>query len=402
LEGVRVLIEPLSEAEAWRPIAVTLAMRADLVDEALGVVAGDIAQRFQTIQGHLDRYLDRAREGEGVERVVDVESSVLWQRFDEVVLCVRSIEARLAWLSASSLRENATKVRNTKHKFASVLTDTLVQKMLSRTKEIRHVIDKLNRPLSNLDFGTHKKYEIIHTPKTEFAEYLKFFNAVKEKAQDLSPIDQWFGTEVFTPEEHAVREKIKHNLLHANGDDGRRELERIGNAANYFEYDLAFETQEGTKVHYSEWGTGSGGESGTPPYILCGMLVANACAWFRGKGPRLRILMLDEAFKVHDLERSNRVIEYLQRMGFQLIIAAQMEKATSILPNFTTTMSVARLAADVGGRRTWVSQVHTLGLERDPLRELWLSRRQQVAEQAELDFRRDNPPPLTSTIDAGN
>jgi len=397
LESVRALIDPDSEPDSWRQDAEQLAAGPHFLDEPLGVVAGDIAQRFQTIQAHLDRYLDRAREGEGIERVVDVESSVVWQRFADIVRCIRSIEKRLVWLSDSSLRENAAKVRETKHKFASVLTDTLVQKMLSRTKEIHFVIEKLNRPLGNLDFGTHRKYRIVYAPKPEFDEYLKFFTAVRDKAQDLSPVDQWFGTEVFTPEEHAVREQIKHNLLHANSDNGRRELERIGNAANYFEYDLAFETELGTQVLYSEWGTGSGGESGTPPYILCGMLVANACGWFRGKGPRLRLLMLDEAFKVHDLERSNRVIEYLQRMGFQLIIAAQMEKATSILPNFTTTMAVSRLAATAGGRRTWVSQIHTLGLQRDPLRALWASRRREVAEQTEMDFRRDNPPPAPSS-----
>lgn len=235
----------------------------------------------------------------------------------------------------------------------------------------------------------------------EFADYLEFFAAVKEKSQDLSPEDQWFGSDVFTPAEQEIRERIKRDLLNAHSEAGRRALERISNAANYYEYDLAFETQAGTPVRYSEWGTGSGGESGTPPYILCGMLVANACAWFKGKGPRLRVLMLDEAFKVHDLERSNRVIEYLQRMGFQLIIAAQMDKASSILPNFTTTVSVARLAARIGNVRTWVSQIHVIGLNRDPLRALWQERRRQVAAAAEAEFRSLNPPPDQEQIALG-
>lgn len=186
---------------------------------------------------------------------------------------------------------------------------------------------------------------------------------------------------------------IKRDLLNAHSEVGRRSLERISNAANYYEYDLRFETTAGTKVLYSQWGTGSGGESGTPPYILCGMLVAHAFGWFKGKGPRMRVLMLDEAFKVHDLERSNRVIQYLRSMGFQLIIAAQMDKASSILPNFTTTVSVARLSAKIGGTISWVSQIHVIGLKSEPLRTLWQKRRNEVAAAAEAEFRRLHPPP---------
>jgi uncharacterized protein YPO0396 len=222
---------------------------------------------------------------------------------------------------------------------------------------------------------------------------LSFFTAVKEKSQNLSPEDQWFGSDVFTPQEHAIRERIKRDLLNAHSEAGRRSLERISNAANYYEYDLRFETSAGNPVLYSQWGTGSGGESGTPPYILCGMLVAHAFGWFKGKGPRMRVLMLDEAFKVHDLERSNRVIEYLRSMGFQLIIAAQMDKASSILPNFTTTVSVARLSARIGGATSWVSQIHVIGLKSDPLRALWQERRSEVAAAAEAEFRRLHPPP---------
>jgi hypothetical protein len=87
------------------------------------------------------------------------------------------------------------------------------------------------------------------------------------------------------------------------------------------------------------------------------------------------------------------VIEYLRSMGFQLIIAAQMDKASSILPNFTTTVSVARLSARIGGATSWVSQIHVIGLKSDPLRALWQERRSEVAAAAEAEFRRLHPPP---------
>ncbi|MBD9437324.1 AAA family ATPase [Pseudoxanthomonas sp. PXM03] len=401
LVAAQAAVSPTLEEGAWEAEADQLSQHPLEAGDSLGTVAGHIAQRFQTMQADLDRYMERARDGEGLERVADVDSGAVWSRLIDIVQCIRSVERRRAWLTESSLRANAEEISKTKHKFASVLTDTLVQKILSRTKEIKFVIDTLNRPLRDLDFGTHKRYEVVYALKPEFADYLAFFAAVKEKSQDLSPEDQWFGQDVFTPEEQAIRERIKRDLLNAHSEAGRRALERISNAANYYEYDLAFETQAGTPVLYSEWGTGSGGESGTPPYILCGMLVANACGWFKGRGPRLRVLMLDEAFKVHDLERSNRVIEYLQRMGFQLIIAAQMDKASSILPNFTTTVSVARLAARIGNVRTWVSQIHVIGLNRDPLRALWQERRRQVAAAAEAEFRRLNPPPDQGQIALG-
>lgn len=358
--------------------------------------AGRIAQQFQAIQGLLDQYLARAREGEGIERHANVLPDEVWSSLAGVHRVLQQIAHRQHIMQATWLRENAEKISATKHSFASVLTDTLVQKILSKVREIDYQIKTLNRPLADLSFGTHRKYQIVHTPKQEFAEYIAFFEAVRSKAQQLSPADQWFGKDVFTAEEHATRERIKGNLLASNTEAGRKELERLGNAANYFEYDLHFETINGTPVSYAEWGTGSGGENATPPYILCAMILANACGWFRSRGPRLRVLMLDEAFKVHDLERSNRVIEYLQRMGFQLIIAAQREKATSILPNFTTTLSVTRLAARRAGRATWVSNVHTIGLDRDPLRAMWESRREQVARDAQAAFDFENPLPAAS------
>lgn len=393
LESAQDAVSPLSDPGSWEAEAQQLAARPVESVESMDMVAGDVAQKFQKIQQDLDGYMERARDGEGVERVESVESAAVWNRMGEIVQCVRSIEARKHWLQESTLRENAEEIGRTKRKFASVLTDTLVQKILSRTKQIQFVIDTLNRPLRDLDFGTHRRYEIIHELKPEFSEYLSFFTAVKEKSQNLSPEDQWFGSDVFTPQEHAIRERIKRDLLNAHSEAGRRSLERISNAANYYEYDLRFETSAGNPVLYSQWGTGSGGESGTPPYILCGMLVAHAFGWFKGKGPRMRVLMLDEAFKVHDLERSNRVIEYLRSMGFQLIIAAQMDKASSILPNFTTTVSVARLSARIGGATSWVSQIHVIGLKSDPLRALWQERRSEVAAAAEAEFRRLHPPP---------
>lgn len=398
LEYAQDAVSPLADPGSWEAEAQDLSTRPVDSVESLDVVAGDIAQKFQRIQQDLDSYMECARDGEGVERVETVENSAVWSRMNGIVQCVRSVERRKVWLQESSLRQNAEEIGNTKRKFASVLTDTLVQKILSRTKQIQFVIDTLNRPLLDLDFGTHRRYEIIRELKPEFSEYLNFFMAVKEKSQNLSPEDQWFGSDVFTPQEHAIREKIKRDLLNSHSEAGRRSLERISNAANYYEYDLKFETAAGNQVLYSQWGTGSGGESGTPPYILCGMLVANAFGWFKGKGPRMRVLMLDEAFKVHDLERSNRVIEYLRRMGFQLIIAAQMDKASSILPNFTTTISMARLSANIGGAKSWISQVHVIGLNRDPLRALWQERRREVAAAAEAEFRRLHPPPQDELV----
>ena len=51
-------------------------------------------------------------------------------------------------------------------------------------------------------------------------DYLAFFAAVKEKSQDLSPEDQWFGQDVFTPEEQATLDKLyamRRSIVEASG-----------------------------------------------------------------------------------------------------------------------------------------------------------------------------------------
>jgi hypothetical protein len=258
--------------------------------------------------------------------------------------------------------------------------------------EIRNAVDTgvrtlktLNTELDKLKFGTDTFRIDWSEWVPEFKEYYDFFSATAE----LSEQQESFGLFDETPlsaANCAVRDRLLALLLADEGERALKELQRVADYRNYRRYEIFKESESGSQVRLSEWGTGSGGQLETPAYIIHAAVVTNRLRHF-DKGSNLKLLVNDESFSKMDEGRARDVLKFLRdNLGMQLICALPTKHAGAIKPEFSREWSFSRTEAEDNGEVGFVSEADERELRADALRGLWEERRAQVREQAMLVF----------------
>ncbi|MCP2936087.1 hypothetical protein NK983_25700, partial [Salmonella enterica subsp. enterica serovar Typhimurium] len=104
-----------------------------------------------------------------------------------------------------------------------------------------------------------------------------------------------FSEPSLSPQMCLIRDRLKQLLLSPDQDLAHRELHRIADYRNYRRYEIWKESDSGSKIPLSTWGTGSGGQLETPSYIIRAAVLTNRLKHF-DKGAKLKLLVNDEAF----------------------------------------------------------------------------------------------------------
>lgn len=258
--------------------------------------------------------------------------------------------------------------------------------------EVRNAVDNgvktlrvLNTELGKLKFGTDRFSIDWSEWVPEFKDYYDFFSAAYDLAEAQESGDL-FGTDALSPENCTVRDRLQELLLSDEQDRALRDLQRIADYRNYRRYEIWKESDSGSKVALSEWGTGSGGQLETPAYIVRAAVVTNRLKHF-DKGMNLKLLVNDESFAKMDERRAHDVIKFIRdSLGMQLICAMPTKHAGSIKTEFTKEWCFTRTQAEGNGEVDFISEADERDLNPDKLRELWAERRNLVRQQAQLAF----------------
>jgi uncharacterized protein YPO0396 len=210
----------------------------------------------------------------------------------------------------------------------------------------RQEFESLNRVLKEIPFG-QDRYQFTctadrgHKPfydmiMDEFAmEGFNLFSLhFREKYGDT--LDELFRLILDVPEEHQAENIRKYTdyrtylefdikILHANG-----------------------ETSSFSKVAREK----SGGETQTPFYVA---MVASFLQLYRPHQNQssVRLLMFDEAFNRMDPDRAENTLQFIRKMGLQLLAAAPTDKCEIITPHVETTLLTLR-----DGHRAWLEDYH--------------------------------------------
>jgi hypothetical protein len=265
--------------------------------------------------------------------------------------------------------------------------------------EVRNAVDNgvktlrvLNTELGKLKFGTDRFSIDWSEWVPEFKDYYDFFSAAYDLAEAQEAGDL-FETDALTPENCAVRDRLQELLLSDEQDRALRDLQRIADYRNYRRYEIWKESDSGSKVALSEWGTGSGGQLETPAYIVRAAVVTNRLKHF-DKGMNLKLLVNDESFAKMDERRAHDVIKFIRdSLGMQLICAMPTKHAGAIKTEFTKEWCFTRTQAEGNGEVDFISEADERDLNPDKLRELWAERRNQVRQQAQLAFEAEEQTP---------
>ncbi|MGS0742218.1 ATP-binding protein [Glaciimonas sp. GG7] len=302
-----------------------------------------------------------------------------------VVKLHASVREQLAHQRGIGLYKNVEKLRTAESSFNDVFTKQFCY-------EIRNAIDTgvktlktLNIELDKLKFGTDKFRIDWSEWIPEFKAYYDFFCATAElsEANDSANL---FGASELSAENCAVRDRLVQLLLSDDEERAIKELQRLADYRNYRRYEIYKESDTGSHIRLSEWGTGSGGQLETPAYIIHAAVVTNRLKRFE-KGSSLRLLVNDESFAKMDEGRARDVLKFLRdNLGMQLLCAMPTKHAGAIKPEFSREWSFSRTEAEGNGEVGFVSEADERELRSDKLRELWELRRSQVREQAQMKF----------------
>lgn len=283
------------------------------------------------------------------------------------------------------LYKNLAQLRQAEDSFRDVFTKQFCYEIRNSVDTGVRTLKALNHELEKLKFGTDKFRIDWSSWVSEFEEYYKFFSA----AYDLAETQEsggLFDQEALSPENCAVRDRLLALLLSNDQERAQKELQRIADYRNYRRYEIWKESDSGSRVALSEWGTGSGGQLETPAYIVRAAVVTNRLKNFE-KGTNLKLLVNDESFAKMDERRAHDVMKFIRdNLGMQLICAMPTKHAGSLKSEFTKEWCFTRTEAESNGEVDFISEADERELNTDKLRELWDLRRQEVRQQAHILF----------------
>ena len=305
--------------------------------------------------------------------------------YGALVQLAAKVRAQLAIQREIGLVKNLDQLRTSEVSFRDVFTKQFCYEIRNTVDIGVRTLKTLNTELERLKFGTDKFSIDWSEWVPEFKAYYDFFSA----AYDLSEAQEsedLFATTDLSPANLAVRDQLVGLLLSNEQDKAIKELQRIADYRNYRRYEIWKESDSGSRVALSEWGTGSGGQLETPAYIIRAAVVTNRLKHF-DKGMNLKLLVNDESFAKMDERRAHDVIKFIRdSLGMQLICAMPTKHAGAIKSEFTKEWCVTRTEADGNGEVDFVSEADERDLNPDTLRKLWQAQRDQIREQTQMMF----------------
>jgi energy-coupling factor transporter ATP-binding protein EcfA2 len=261
------------------------------------------------------------------------------------------------WITLRHRELTETVLRNFKvqvDKAVLALVETMVHDFLSRLRAnidaVERTKDDLNRALRGSVF-MGEVYQ-IRQERDQDKEAIRYLidrlDIVAPKATALMQS----SPDPNDPDQVKIKELIDM-LTVENSDDAayRRRVRELADYRNYFRFsiDICDPADANRKISDLEQrrGKASGGQKFVPFYICLG--VASASAYHNHLGgskdapPQSALLLMDEAFEKLDPDNIYKVIQFYERLGLQLIMAAPKTHQALYQETFNTLISIIRV-----------------------------------------------------------
>lgn len=378
-----VLVEQMSAEQARQDANVHL-MKAL---QALGDVRGDVAT-----------YNQAARTGEHLEfgYSTDHHDDDFAPTYGVLVRMMARVRAQLSAQRDNGLYRNGEELHKAEDSFNDVFTRQFCYEIRNAVDAGVRTLRVLNHELERLKFGTDRFHIDWSTWVPEFKDYYDFFSAAYELSEAQETGSLFAESEAgLSPENCVVRDRLVSLLLSNDQERALRELQRIADYRNYRRYEIWKESDSGSRVALSEWGTGSGGQLETPAYIVRAAVVTNRLKHFE-KGSNLKMLVNDESFAKMDERRAHDVMRFIRdSLGMQLVCAMPTKHAGALKSEFTKEWCFTRTEAGGRGEVDFISEADERDLNPDQLRVRWEAWRLEKREQARLLFEAQEPQAAT-------
>lgn len=236
-------------------------------------------------------------------------------------------------LRTSELLEYEERVQSARAAAEDEFREQFLAKLQENMKQAQAEFRNLNKALRDITFS-NERYEFLFMPSGTYRSYYEMimddFNIVQ-------------GESIFSGVFHEAHKEVIDELferLALNNENSAKTLEEFTDYRTYMDYDIKIIHTDGSYAYYSKvCEEKSGGETQTPFYVT----VAASFVQLYGNNigsEAAGLVMFDEAFNNMDDERIGGVLEFLNRLPLQLIIAAPPDKIQYIGPAMEETLLV--------------------------------------------------------------
>ncbi len=236
-------------------------------------------------------------------------------------------------LRTSELLDYEEKVQSARQSAEEEFREQFLAKLQENMKQAQGEFKELNKALKDITFS-NEKYEFIYMPSGHYRNYYDMimddFNVVQ-------------GESIFSGIFHETHKEVIDELferLALNNESSSKTLAEFTDYRTYMDYDIKIVHSDGTFSYYSKvCEEKSGGETQTPFYVTVAASFVQLYTNNIG-GEAAGLVMFDEAFNNMDDERIGGVLEFMNRLPLQLIIAAPPDKIQYIGPSMEETLLV--------------------------------------------------------------
>jgi Putative exonuclease SbcCD, C subunit/P-loop containing region of AAA domain len=303
----------------------------------------------------------------------------------------RQLRDQIRSQKETGLPERRAQCEMAERSFTSSFTTDFCSTVLSNVEGRADTINVLNANLEHINFGGDT-FKLVHFLRPEYEDYIRLFQKIRSLSETRKTDLDLFTAPELEPAERETLIRIRDLLL--DEQDGERallELRRIADYRNYRSYDFQRGRGDAT-VLLSTWGSGSGGESETPVYVIRAAVLASAFKLFsQQKKAHFRSIFLDEVFAQMDESRTRRVLRFLKELGLQIVCAAPTRSMAAVLDEFEVRVNFSKYAAQAGER----SDVNVIDLNQTRVQALYNSHRKNTVNKAKAEFEAAEGPELS-------
>ena len=236
-------------------------------------------------------------------------------------------------LRTSELLEYEEKVQSARVSAEEEFREQFLAKLQENMKQAQSEFRELNKALKDITFS-NERYEFIYMPS---GHYRNYYDMIMD---DFNVIQ---GESIFSGIFHETHKEVIDELferLALNNESSSKTLAEFTDYRTYMDYDIKIIHSDGTFSYYSKvCEEKSGGETQTPFYVTVAASFVQLYTNNIG-GEATGLVMFDEAFDNMDDERISGVLEFMNRLPLQLIIAAPPDKIQYIGPSMEETLLI--------------------------------------------------------------
>lgn len=242
-------------------------------------------------------------------------------------------EAELVKLKSSELLKYESKVESARSAAEEEFREQFLAKLQENIKTAISEFKDLNKALKDIAFS-NEKYKFLHLPSKKYRAYYEMimddFNAMQGES---------IFSGVFHETHRAVIDELFERLA-LDQENTAKALDEFTDYRTYMDYDIRIIHSDGSYSLYSKvCEEKSGGETQTPFYVT---VAASFVQLYKGGigNESVGLVMFDEAFNNMDDERIGGVLEFLNKLPLQILIAAPPDKIQYISPSVRETLLV--------------------------------------------------------------